>query len=228
VSTTRPIQRLPLPLRKVARRGIGRLLRATWRLGSDLASIAPDSKAGSRFGAFGHGSIIAFPQGPIHGERYIRIGANTLIAPHAALTVGIVVDQIMVTDPVIRIGDGCVIGRGTSVVGHLDIDIGDHVYTGMNVYITDQNHTYLDIDRPIGVQDPKDEPVKIGSGTWIGTGAVILPGSIIGRNVVVAANAVVRGEVPDHCVVAGVPARVVRRHDPVAGWQRVTRDRQTP
>ncbi len=136
-----------------------------------------------------------------------------------------VVDQIMATDPVIRIGDGCVIGRGTAIVGHLDIDIGDQVYTGMNVYITDQNHTYLDLDCPIGVQNPKDEAVKIGSGSWIGTGAVILPGSVIGRNVVVAANAVVRGEFPDHCVVAGVPARIVRRHDAVDGWQAVARDR---
>jgi acetyltransferase-like isoleucine patch superfamily enzyme len=40
---------------------------------------------------------------------------------------------------------------------------------------------------------------------------VVLPGTRLGRNVVVAANAVVRGEVPDHCVVAGAPAKVVRR-----------------
>jgi serine acetyltransferase len=221
----RPIQHVPLPLRRVARRGIGHVLRAGWRLGSDLASIGPDTRAASRFGAFGAGSIIVFPQGAIYGERYIRLGAGTLVGPHATLSVGMVVDQIMATDPVIRIGDGCVIGRGTAIVGHLGIDIGDQVYTGMNVYITDQNHTYLDLDRPIGVQDPRDEPVKIGSGCWIGTGAVILPGSVLGRNVVVAANAVVRGEFPDHCVVAGVPARVVRRHDAVDGWQRASRDR---
>jgi serine acetyltransferase len=48
---------------------------------------------------------------------------------------------------------------------------------------------------------------------------VILPGAAIGRNVVVAAGSVVRGDVPDHCVVAGVPARVVRRLDEDGQWR---------
>jgi hypothetical protein len=48
---------------------------------------------------------------------------------------------------------------------------------------------------------------------------VILPGARLGRNVVVAAGAVVRGEVPDFAVVAGAPARIVRRWDPDTGWQ---------
>lgn len=62
-------------------------------------------------------------------------------------------------------------------------------------------------------------PVEIGPGCWLGTGAVILPGARLGRNVVVAAGAVVRGEVPDHAVVAGAPARIVRRWQPETGWQ---------
>jgi len=47
-----------------------------------------------------------------------------------------------------------------------------------------------------------------------------LPGACIGRNVVVAAGSVVRGTVPDRCVVAGVPARVVRQYLPGDGWTR--------
>ena len=128
-------------------------------------------------------------------------------------------DQEMVTDPVVNIGDRCVIGRGTAIVGHLSIDIGDDVYTGMNVYITDQNHGYEDIDQPIGTQVPSDDPVSIGSGSWIGSGAVILPGARIGRHVVVGANSVVRGEIPDNSVVVGVPGRVVRSHDGLE-WRR--------
>ena len=49
-------------------------------------------------------------------------------------------------------------------------------------------------------------------------GAVVLPGACIGRNVVIAAGSVVRGTVPDRCVVAGVPARVVRSYVPGDGW----------
>jgi acetyltransferase-like isoleucine patch superfamily enzyme len=45
----------------------------------------------------------------------------------------------------------------------------------------------------------------------------VLPGARIGRNVVIAAGSVVRGEIPDRCVVAGVPARIIREHTD-AGW----------
>ena len=46
----------------------------------------------------------------------------------------------------------------------------------------------------------------------------MLPGACIGRNVVIAAGSVVRGTVPDRCVAAGVPARVVRAYAPDDGW----------
>jgi acetyltransferase-like isoleucine patch superfamily enzyme len=65
----------------------------------------------------------------------------------------------------------------------------------------------------------KNEPVSVGSGSWLGHGAIVLPGSRIGEHVVVAAGAVVTGiEVPSFSVVAGVPARVVRRHVAGTGW----------
>ena len=62
--------------------------------------------------------------------------------------------------------------------------------------------------------------MSIGAGTWIGHGSIVLPGAKIGRNVVVAAGSVVRGEIPDHAVVAGVPAKVIRRLVPGEGWVR--------
>ena len=92
------------------------------------------------------------------------------------------------------------------------------MWTGPYIYITDQNHGYEDPGTPIGRQFPVNRPVSIGSGSWLGAGAIVLPGSNIGRNVVVAAGSVVRGTVPDHCVVAGVPARIVREYT-VAGWR---------
>jgi len=59
---------------------------------------------------------------------------------------------------------------------------------------------------------------SIGAGSWLGAGAIVLPGTCIGRNVVVAGGSVVRGHVPDRCVVAGVPARVVRVYTDAEGW----------
>ena len=84
--------------------------------------------------------------------------------------------------------------------------------------LTDQNHGYEDPDVPIGRQFPVNRTVSIGAGLSLGAGAIVLPGARIGRNAVVAAGSVVRGDIPDHCVVAGVPARVIREHT-AADWQ---------
>tara|TARA_Y100001970_G_scaffold293860_1_gene443943 strand:+ start:11447 stop:11923 length:477 start_codon:yes stop_codon:yes gene_type:complete len=149
----------------------------------------------------------------MYGERWISIGEDTMIAADVTLSAGMVPNQEMLTDPVVVIGDRCLIGRGSSIVGHYRIDIGNDVFTGMNVYITDQNHGYEDPETPIGIQDPQDDPVVIGDGSWIGSGAVVLPGARIGSNCVIAANSVVRGEFASHSVIAGVPGKVVRAYD---------------
>ena len=121
--------------------------------------------------------------------------------------------QEMVTNPVVRIGDRCLIGRGTAIIGHLAIEIGSDVFTGMNVYITDQNHGYKELDIPIGKQLPNEQPVEIGKGSWIGSGAIILPGSKIGVHVVIGANSVVteRTHIPDNTVEWGSPAKPVKK-----------------
>jgi acetyltransferase-like isoleucine patch superfamily enzyme len=118
--------------------------------------------------------------------------------------------QECLTDPVVSIGDRCLIGRGSGIVGHLSIEIGNDVWTGHHVYITDQNHGYEDLERPISVQSMPEKPVRIGDGSWIGYGTVVLPGSDIGRHVVIGANSVVRGVIPDFSIAAGNPARVIR------------------
>jgi acetyltransferase-like isoleucine patch superfamily enzyme len=181
-------------------------------------AIGPDDSGARRFGHFGPGSCLAFPPGALFGQRWISIGNDTLVGPHVSISAGMVPGQSMVTDPVVRIGDRCMIGRGSHIVGHFQLEIGDDVHTGPYVYITDQNHGYEDPDQVVHAQWPSDVPVLIGNGSWLGTGVVILPGTRLGKNVVVGAGAVVRGTFPDHCVVAGVPARVVRRYDPGSGW----------
>jgi acetyltransferase-like isoleucine patch superfamily enzyme len=104
-----------------------------------------------------------------------------------------------------------VIGLRCGIVAHESIEIGDDVWFGQDVFVTDANHGFSDPDLPIGKQLGAHQPVSIGAGSWVGHGAVILPGAQIGRNVVVAAGSVVRGTVPDHSVVGGVPARSLRR-----------------
>ena len=183
------------------------------------ASIGPNDHAARFYKHFGRGSIINWPTGNMYGERWISIGEDTMIAADVTLSAGMVPNQEMMTDPVVIIGDRCLIGRGSAIVGHYRIDIGDDVFTGMNVYITDQNHGYEDPDTPIGIQDPQDDPVVIGDGSWIGSGAVVLPGARIGKHCVVAANSVVRGTFPSHSFIAGVPAKVERAYDRTK-WER--------
>jgi carbonic anhydrase/acetyltransferase-like protein (isoleucine patch superfamily) len=197
-----------------------RLVHRLWQAAERAGVITPETPAGRRFAAFGPGSLIGFPVAALYGQRWIEIGANTLVAPQVSLSAGMLPGQDLGERSVLRIGDRCVIGRGSHIVAHYSIVIGDDVFTGPYVYITDQNHGYTDPDVPIGRQWPTNTAVSIGSGSWLGAGVIVLPGACIGRNVVVAAGSVVRGQVPDHCVIAGVPAKVVREYVTGHGWSR--------
>jgi serine acetyltransferase len=213
-------ERLETVSRRIAgarRALVSRAVHWTWREFQRAGVVTADMPAGRAFREFGRGSIMAFPAGSVFGEGWITVGEGTLIGALVTLSAGIMPGQDLGPDPVLRIGDRCVIGRGSHIVAHKCIEIGDDVWTGPYVYITDQNHGYADPDTPIGRQLPVNRTVTIGSGSWLGAGAIVLPGARIGRNVVIAAGSVVRGEVPDHCVAAGVPAKIVREHTK-AGW----------
>jgi acetyltransferase-like isoleucine patch superfamily enzyme len=148
----------------------------------------------------------------IFNEQYIRIGANTLIGPDISLSAGMVPGQKCITNPVVTIGDRCLIGRGSGIVGHFSIEIGNDVWTGHNVYITDQNHGYEDVTQPISQQSQPERAVKIGDGSWLGYGSVVLPGVTIGEHCVIGANSVVTHDIPSYSVAVGVPARVIKQY----------------
>jgi len=200
------------------REALWRAVHWGWREFQQAGLVTADTPAGRAFERFGKGSIMAFPPGSVFGEGGMKIGEDTLIGQLVTLSAGILPGQDFGGLTVLSIGDRCVIGRGSHIVAHESITIEDDVWTGPYVYITDQNHGYEDPDTPIGHQFPENRPVSIGAGSWLGAGAIVLPGARIGRNVVVAAGSVVRGVIPDRCVVAGVPAKIVREHTQ-AGWQ---------
>ncbi|HEX7521229.1 MAG TPA: acyltransferase [Acidimicrobiia bacterium] len=193
-------------------RAAGDMLQAGWERIVRLGAMGPDHRRGRRFGHLGAGSAICFPVTALFGERYISIGAGTVIGPYASLSAGVAPGHVPDHDPVIRMGDRCVIGKGSGIVGQSKIEIGDDVWTGHHVYVTDANHGYRDTTVPIGVQFAAPRPVSIGSGSWLGHGTIVLPGSTIGRNVVAGAGTVVASDLPDFCVAVGNPARVIRRY----------------
>jgi acetyltransferase-like isoleucine patch superfamily enzyme len=198
-------------LRDEVGRIVGDAIHAGWNAFARFGAIGPRHRRARSFAAFGNGSMIAFPPTVIFGEGRIAIGEGTTIGPLASLSAGMPVHAAMRGDPIITIGDRCVLGKGIGIVGHERIEIGNDIWTGHYIYITDQNHGYEDLELPIGVQMWKNDPVSIGDGSWLGHGAIVLPGSRIGKHCVVAAGAVVAGlEVPDYSIVAGVPARIVK------------------
>ncbi|GAB3262468.1 hypothetical protein GCM10027448_36600 [Nocardioides dilutus] len=183
-----------------------------------VGEIVPGTHAAAQFGSFGEGSCIDFPPATLLNVEAIHIGSGTLVGRYATLSVGYGVGDVHLAERGLFIGDRCVLGARTTITAHQRIEIGDAVFFGQGVFVTDASHGYQDPGLPIGKQLGAHQPVTIGAGTWVGHGAVILPGARIGRNVVVAAGAIVRGEIEDFAVVAGSPARVVRRLEPGVGW----------
>lgn len=205
------------------------IIRTLWSYARSSAEVRSDTRAARRFARFGEGSAIAFPTATLYGEPWIEIGAHTVLGGDITLAAGMGPGYDLGPETVVRVGSGCAIGRGSHVVAHRSVDIGDHVYTGPYVYITDQNHAYANTDVPIGLQWPVDDPVSIGSGTWLGANSVVLPGVHLGRNCVVAAGTVVRpGAYADHSVIAGIPGKVVRTYDDELGWDPPLKEAGTP
>lgn len=110
----------------------------------------------------------------------------------------------------LRVGDKTVLGRENTLNCYLDLDIGAQCIVADWVYMCDFDHRTDDVHVPIKDQGIVKSPVRIGEDTWVGVKASVLRGTDVGRGCVVAAHAVVRGTVPAHSVVAGIPGRVLR------------------
>ena len=87
------------------------------------------------------------------------------------------------------------------------IEIGDKTMIGPNVTIVTVNHEINPETRINAI--PK--PVKIGKNVWIGANCTILPGVTIGENSVIGAGSVVTKDVPANIVVAGNPAKLIKK-----------------
>jgi acetyltransferase-like isoleucine patch superfamily enzyme len=116
------------------------LIQSAWDLTIKHGSIRPGSRRAARFARFGAGSELTFPTTALMGEQRIEIGARTLVGPHATLSTGMPSTAHHTGSPILTIGDRCLLGKGIGIVAHERIEIGDDVFTGHFVYITDQNH----------------------------------------------------------------------------------------
>ncbi len=109
----------------------------------------------------------------------------------------------------VHVGDDVYANVGLTLVDDGEVHIGSRVMFAPHVTVVTTGHPVHPELRRDGSQF--SAPVHIEDDVWIGTGATILPGVTVGEGSVVAAGAVVTGDVPARVVVAGVPARVLRR-----------------
>jgi len=107
------------------------------------------------------------------------------------------------------IGDHTRIGLHNTIIG--PVDIGNHVNLAQGITVTALNHNFSDTNKRIDEQGVSTNPVTIEDDVWVGANAVILPGVTIGEHSVVAAGAIVTKDVPPHSLVAGVPAKVIKK-----------------
>lgn len=160
------------------------------------------------FRSFGRRTTIEPPL-RLDGERAIAIGEQVYIGTGSWLQVlGPTVDGV----ERIRIGDGSEMVGPVTLSAVERIEIGPRVLVAANVYVSDHSHGRDDPELPILEQGVAQvAPVAIGEGSWLGQNVVVLPGTTLGRGCVVGANSVVSGTFPDGAVIAGAPARIVRR-----------------
>ena len=110
----------------------------------------------------------------------------------------------------VSINHGCFISCEGGLI------IGDYVSIGHNTSIITTSHSYEDPCIPIKYQEIKLDPVEIGNNVWIGANVTILSGVKIADGVIVAAGALVNKSISEEdVIIAGVPARIVKKrfHD---------------
>ena len=116
-----------------------------------------------------------------------------------------------------NIGKGIVIGARTTFGNDCyfgaagGIEIGSDVIAGQYVRFHSENHNFDSLNMLIREQGIRRQGIKVGNNCWIGAGAVFLDGAELGNGCVVAANAVVTEVFPPNSVIAGVPARFIRK-----------------
>ena len=147
----------------------------------------------------------AFARWPVHGnvleamrEGRLEIGANTLLEP-----------GVWITAPAparIRIGSGTFLNLGVMVAALDLVEIGDHCMFANGCFITDADHRFGDLDRPITWQGFRSKgPTRVGDNVWCGANVVITSGVTVGERCVIGANSVVTHDIPPYSIAVGRP-----------------------
>ncbi|EKD30765.1 MAG: hypothetical protein ACD_77C00477G0033 [uncultured bacterium] len=127
-----------------------------------------------------------------------EIGAKSVIEANSVLNNGM---------GNIKIGDNCLIGIGSVILG--EIVIGNHVGTGQYCVFTGLNHNYESLNSTFDLQGTYADAIVIEDDVVTGSHVIILPGVRIGTHSVISAGSVVTRSIPQYSLVSGNPAKVV-------------------
>lgn len=188
-------------------------------------AIISNSPLSQLFYNFGINSIIQEDY-KINNFSYINIEADNFIKDNSWFNICSYEGNIA---PKIIIERGCQIGSRFTISIANRGTIQKNVIIGPNVYISDCSHNYESIGIPImqqGITSVTNE-IVIGENSWIGVNASIVGDVHIGKGCVVGANSFVTKNVPDYCVVAGSPARIIKMYDTLTKkWIRTRTDKE--
>ena len=182
----------------------------------DFLSILFYRLLGGAFGSMGKGVRIIRPL-RLFGARYCHFEDG------AVLQFGAYVAALKQHDepPVFKVGARTMIGNHAHIVATRRVEFGRSVLAADRLFVADNRHTYEDPRIPVRDQGLTQlAEVFIGDGSWIGEN-VCISGASVGAHCVIAANSVVTRDIPDACVAAGAPARVIRRYcETQRAWRR--------
>lgn len=166
------------------------------------------------FGRFGNVSYIGKPISII-GRKNIFIGNRVRIYPGVRMEAA--------NNGSIIIEDDTSIGQNFHITSDQEeLVVGRSTTISANVFITNLDHDYRDIDTHILKQSRMVRTTRIGENCFIGFGAAIQAGTVLGKHCIVGANSVVRGTFPDYCVIVGAPAKIVKQYNPASKqWERI-------
>lgn len=111
----------------------------------------------------------------------------------------------------LEIGENFYLNKYSRVVAFDRIKIGKNVTIAQFVSILDHDHNFVIKNKKMKLQGYNTNPIVIGDNVWIADKATILKGVTIGSNVIIAANTVVNKDVPNNCIVAGVPFKIIKK-----------------
>lgn len=166
------------------------------------------------FQSFGQNSIIK-PFLNLSNPQFISIGKDVNIGNSCRITVSTSFGNLKtksITKTKIKIGNHVDIGNNSFISANNNIQIGNHVIMAPDVFITDHDHGFLDVNKNLH-QQPLTEGgfVKIEDNVFLGVKSSILKNVTIGQHSVIGANSVVTKDVPPFCIVAGNPAKIVKK-----------------